>query len=168
MNTALSGNASAGGIVFNSTTEAEQTISGNTICNLSNSNATFEGNIIGLYYNGSNTASSVSRNFIHSLSTASSSTDASLYGIYFNEGNTTLSNNIISLGAGITNGNAFYGIKNAGGGSNANLLFNTVDIEGAAAGETSNTYALSNGGAITRDYQNNIFKNAIATFWSSS
>ena len=152
--------SSAGGLIFNVGTAVIQTISDNSIYNLSNSNATFGGNVIGLYYNGSNTASSVSGNFIHSLSTSSSSTNASLYGICFNEGNTTFSNNIISLGGGITNGNAFYGIKNAGCGTNANLLFNTVDIEGAASGETANTYALSNGGAVTRDYRNNIFTNA--------
>ncbi|MEI7726598.1 MAG: choice-of-anchor Q domain-containing protein [Bacteroidota bacterium] len=157
-NTTGAHTASAGGLIFNVGIAVIQTISGNTIYNLSNSNATFAGNVTGLHYNGSQIPGTISGNFIHSLSTSSSLPGASLYGISIIGGNPDVINNIISLGAGLTNGNAFYGIRNANPDINTNLYFNTVDIEGTATGETGNTYAVSDDG-LSRDYRNNIFKN---------
>ncbi|MEI6684323.1 MAG: LamG-like jellyroll fold domain-containing protein, partial [Bacteroidota bacterium] len=153
-----SANGTVTGIAFGNTSPA-QTITGNTIYNLSNSNPSYTGCVIGLYYMGSTTASVVSRNFIHSLSASSASTSVNIYGIYLNRGTVTCSNNIISLGSGISNGNGFCGIKNTSTLGITNLYFNTVDIEGVTTGETGNTYALSNAGLV-RDYRNNIFNNA--------
>ena len=145
--------------INHTSTDVGLTISGNTIYNLSNTYTSFAGNVIGLYFNGPTSGTnSVSKNFIHSLSATSTSTSVALYGLKLDGGTATYSNNIISLGTGITNGNAIYGIKNASS-VTTNLYYNTVDIEGAVTGETSNTYALSNG-AYSRNYRNNIFNNS--------
>ncbi len=154
-NTSSTNTASVIGINQTSTT-AGQTLTGNTIYNLSNSYASFAGYVIGLFYNGGTTGTnSLSKNFIHSLSANSAS--ASLYGLKIDAGTATYSNNIISLGTGITNGNAICGIQNYG--LNNSLYFNTIDIEGTVTGETSPTYALKNG-LSPRNYRNNIFNNS--------
>jgi len=152
--------ASVGGIVFNYTTAAAQTISANTIYNLSNGYASFAGNVAGLYYNGSTTPSTVSKNFIHSLSVHASSNGANVYGIKIASGATTYSNNIISLGGNTLT--TIYGIYETGALShNNNLYFNTVNIGGTAASGTNNSYALySAANTNTRDFRNNIFSNA--------
>jgi ubiquitin len=140
-------------------TDAGQTITGNTIYNLSNSYNSFVGGVIGINYKGGNSGTNtVSKNFIHSLS--ASSAGAALYGLKIDTGSATFSNNIISLGTGITNGNAIYGIKNGSlAGTTINLYYNTVDIEGTVSGVTGSTYALSNAPFSTRNYRNNIFSN---------
>ena len=94
------------GILQMSIASAAQTVSGNTIYNLSNTYATFRGYVTGIYYEGGSTASAVSGNFIHSLTVSSNS--AYNCGIHVNQGTSTYSNNIISL-AGNTAG-TLYGI----------------------------------------------------------
>ena len=146
------------GIALSSTKAVAQSIKGNTIYNLSNSNATSIGNVYGLYYSGGTIESTVSGNFIHRLS--ANSAGAALYGLKIDAGSATFSNNIISLGTGISNGNAIYGIKNISpGGYAINLYFNTVNIEGSVSGNTEGTYALSNTPPSIRNYRNNIFSN---------
>ena len=156
---------SAAGIVVTVTTTTTQSVTGNTIYNLSNTYASFAGNVIGLYYNGSTMTSTVSGNFIHSLLLNSANSAASIYGIKIDGGSASFSNNIISLGTGISTGYALYGIKLLSAGANTlNLFYNTVFIGGTATSTTSNTYALSNsnGGTNFRTYKNNIFSNSRA------
>ncbi len=152
--------ASVGGIVFNYTSAVAQTISANTIYNLSNTYASFSGNVAGIYYNGSTTASTVSGNFIHSLSVDAASTSANIYGVKINAGATTYSNNIISLGGNTTA--TLYGIYETGAASNNNnLYFNTVYIGGTPTSGALNSYALYSAVTTnTRDFRNNIFDNA--------
>ena len=134
-------------------------ISANTIANLSNSNANASSPVYGINYRGGTTLGTVSGNFIHSLSVAS--LNATIYGIYIADGSATYSNNIISLGSGITNGNSLIGIKMVDGNTGINkMYYNTVDIEGSVVGTTANTYALSNAPSGSRDYRNNIFNNS--------
>jgi hypothetical protein len=137
-----------------------QTITGNTIYNISNPNSGFTNSINGIYYSGGTIASTVSGNFIHSLSVNAGSNGASLYGIKINGGSTTYSNNIVSLG-GNTN-TIIYGINESGSaGNNNNLYFNTVYISGAPTSGSFKSYALySNNYGNTRDFRNNIFYNA--------
>ena len=162
--------ASVIGIGLNSTTAVTQTISGNTIYNLSNTLAAFTGNVIGLYYSGSTTPGTVSKNFIYGLSvTGATSTAASIYGIKINAGATTYSNNIISH-SGSTKTN-IYGIYETGAASNDNsLYFNTVYIGGSvASGATNKSYALYSAVTTnTRIFQNNIFYNARSTVSGAS
>jgi len=145
-------------------TLAGQTISGNTIYNLSNtyssSNAVC---VTGLYYSGPTSGTNtVTKNFIHDLSISSSNTSSVIAGIRTNAGTTTYSNNIINLGGSITTSYAIYGIYETGAASNNNnLYFNTVYIGGTPSGTTSSTYALyNNANTNTRDFRNNILYNA--------
>ncbi|MCX6241674.1 MAG: hypothetical protein NTX43_07720, partial [Bacteroidetes bacterium] len=164
-NTAAINTASVTGIVLNYTTAATQSITGNTIYNLSNTYSSFAGSVIGLYYNGSTTSSAVSGNFIHSMSLNSANSAASIYGIKIDGGSASFSNNIISLGTGISTGYALYGIKLLSADTNTlDLFYNTVYIGGTASSTTSNTYALSNGngGNNFRTYKNNLFSNSRA------
>ncbi|MFZ4592055.1 MAG: beta strand repeat-containing protein, partial [Ignavibacteria bacterium] len=160
--------ASVGGISCDPNfTSAAQTISGNTVYNLSNSYAPFAGNVHGIYYNGSATASTVSGNFIYGLSvTGASSTTANIYGIKIATGTATYSNNIISLGGNTQT--TLYGIYEPG--TSASLYFNTVYIGGTlGSGVTNKSYALYNAAAAgTRNYRNNIFYNERSTTAGSS
>ena len=153
--------ASVIGICQTSTTEG-QSLSNNTVYNLSNNNPYFSGNVCGIYYMGSSTGTNaVNTNYVYGLSAASDS--ATICGIMVAGGEGTYSNNIVSLGSDIPNGNPIYGIKVNAIGSPAttlNMFFNTVSISGTASGLTANTYAFSNIGDITRVYKNNIFSNS--------
>jgi len=138
-----------------------RTVTGNTIYNLSNSYASFAGNVHGIYFTGSTGANVCSGNFIHSLSiTGASSTTASILGINAASGATTYSNNIINLGG--TTKTTLYGIYETGAASNNNSLFhNTVYIGGAPTAGANSSYALwSNASTNTRDFRNNIFSNS--------
>lgn len=151
------------GIAQYSTTAAAQTVTGNTIYNLSNSYASFTGNVVGLYFNGSTTVSNVSKNFISALS--ASSTAAGVYGIRIYGGATTYANNIISMGGTAASPlyGKFYGIYETGAATNNNsLFFNTVYIGGTpVSGASINSYALYSAvNTNTRDFRNNIFCNA--------
>ena len=106
-NTSATNTAAVCGIALTGSTL--KTVTGNIIYNLSNSYATFAGNIIGIYFAGNTGANAVSRNFIRGLSvTGGTSTTASLYGIKIAAGATTYSNNIITLGGNTTT--TIYGI----------------------------------------------------------
>ncbi|MEI7523666.1 MAG: hypothetical protein WCJ95_05025, partial [Mariniphaga sp.] len=164
-NTAADVLASAAGIVFNSSTNAVQTIAGNTITKLSNSYASFGGNVIGLVYLGYSgaTLNAISKNFIHSLSVNSGSTAANLYGIYIRNSATTSSNNIINIGDNTQT--TVYGIYETGStaSNKSNIYFNTIYIGGSPTEGNFNSYALYS--ALTyqsnpRDFRNNIFHNA--------
>ena len=143
---------------------AGQTVSGNTIYDLTNTySSTNAVSVIGLYYSGpTGGTNTVSGNFIHSLSISSSSTSSIISGIRIIAGTTTYSNNIMNLGAGITTGYIIYGFYENGVTSNDNsLYFNTVFIGGTAWGTTSSTYALYNAANTnTRNFRNNILYNA--------
>ncbi len=160
-------NASIIGIVVSSALDGTtQTVSGNTISNLTNINVSAATNIYGIFYLGANTGTNtISGNFIHSFSFSPSNTNigCEMDGIYLYNGLTTTSNNIINLGVGITTGVKIYGIFDASGPTNNNsIYFNSVYIGGTvASGVTSNTSALyNNANTSTRDYRNNIFYNA--------
>jgi hypothetical protein len=151
------------GIALNSNTAAAQTVTGNTIYNLSNTNTSFTGNVTGIYYQGPTTAGTVSKNFIYNLSVSASSTNAWIYGIQIASGVTSYSNNIISLGGDTKT--TICGIYETGAASNNNnLYFNTVYIGGTVASGNNKSYALfSVVTTNTRNFRNNIFFNARST-----
>ncbi len=143
-------------------TAAGQTITGNSISNLINTNtvSTFEGGVIGLYYNGPGSGSNnISNNYIFNLSVSSNSVSSRIYGMQIAAGSSTFFNNIISLGNGITSGNYIFGISDDGSNAN-NLYFNTVYIAGNSPGTTSPTFAMISTNNNTRNYRNNVFSNA--------
>jgi len=133
-------------------------VTGNTIYNLSNTNSSFSGNVVGLLYGGSTVGNTVSGNFIHSLSVSGSSTSASIYGIKIASGATTYSNNIITLTGNTST--TVYGIYETGAANNNNnLYFNTIYIGGN--GSAANSYALYSALVNNvRNFRNNILMNA--------
>ncbi|MCX6276531.1 MAG: hypothetical protein NT004_00360, partial [Bacteroidetes bacterium] len=139
-----------------------QTISGNTIYNLSNSYPEFEGSVIGLYYSGgTDGVNTVSNNFIHSLSvTGTSVYPAAIYGVLLQSGNSTYSNNIISLG-GNTKIDIFGIYENCDATNINSLFYNTVYIGGIPTTDSYSSWAFfSVANTNTRIIKNNIFDNA--------
>ena len=140
-----------------------QTVTGNTIHDLSNTFTSFTGSVVGLYLPlPTSVANAIAQNFIYNLFVPSSS-GANVYGIKINSGSSTYANNIISLGG--STATKFYGIYvNDPGvdGHNTNLFYNTVYLSGIS--NTQPSYALYSAfGAVstsTRDFRNNIFYNA--------
>lgn len=168
-NTAEGANASITGISMSSLANAAQTVSGNTVYNLSNSNSSFAGEVSGISYTGPLTASTVSRNFIHSLSVSGgSSTAAKLYGIRTTAGSTTYSNNIINLGGNTLT--SVYGIyENAPSPNDTKLYFNTVYLSGSISPAGGNSYSLYSGtNNGTKDFRNNVLVNARSTSGASN
>lgn len=142
---------------------AGQTISGNTINNLSvtysSSNAV---NIIGINYAGGTSGTNrVEKNFIHSLSHSSSNVSSSIAGIIISAGASTFANNIISLGSGLLFNHAVTGIfENGAAGNDNSLYFNTVYIGGSPTSGSSNTFGIySNANTNTRNFRNNLIAN---------
>ncbi len=156
--------ASAIGIVQKSNTAGtSQSVNSNTIYNISNSTPTSRVDVYGLYYAGpSSGTNTITGNFIHSLSVSSTNTACDIEGIVLYDGLTTSSDNIISLGTGITTGYKINGILDNSGSTNSNnIYFNTVYIGGSVTGTTSSTSALWNAGNTSAaDYRNNILMNA--------
>lgn len=150
---------SAGGIVAPIYNGSNQTISGNTIYNISNSYSSFTGHVAGIYHYGQSSASSVTGNLIYGLSVSASSTSATIHGIKIGQGSTTYSNNIITLDG--TN-STIYGIYEAGiGSTTSNIYFNTVYLKGSPTSGTHNSACLYNAGtSSTRNFRNNILYNA--------
>ena len=158
-NTSSTNTAAVCGIALTGTTL--KTVSGNTIYNLSNSFATFAGNIIGIYFTGATGTNVVSGNFINSLSvTGSTSVSATVYGIKIAAGATNYYNNIISLGGNTTT--TIYGMYETGAANNNNnLYFNTIYISGTPTSGALNSYALYSAVTTnTRNFRDNIFDNA--------
>jgi hypothetical protein len=140
-----------------------QTISDNTLYNLSNTHASAIGGVYAIYYDGPASGTNlITRNFIHSLDITSSNIGCSMDGIDLISGIVTCSNNIINLGNGITKTYMIYGIWDEGvSGQSNNIYYNTVYISGNPSGTTANTYAYNkNNNAGTSNIRNNIFVNA--------
>jgi len=148
----------------------QKTVSGNTIYNLTNSNASFAGNVIGLYFQGSATGNVVSGNFIHDLFvTGASSTTANIYGIKIGNGGTTYSNNIISLGGNTKT--TIYGMYDIGNYvQDCNMIYNTIYIGGSlVSGTTNKSYCVySDYDGFGNDIRNNIFSNTRSTISGTS
>ncbi len=161
---------SAGGIVAPIYNGNNQTISNNTVYNISNSYSSFTGHVAGIYHYGQSSASSVNSNFIYGLGVSSSSSSASIYGIKIAHGATTYSNNIITLGDNTTAN--LYGIYESGAAyTTSYIYFNTVYMAGSPTSGSINSACLYNadnsGDHSARDFRNNIFFNARSNNGSS-
>jgi hypothetical protein len=152
------------GIGLFSTTAVANTISGNVVHSLSNTNSSFGGCIVGIAYNGGTTASAIKNNFIYNLSVHASSTSGYLHGIFANAGVATYSNNVISLGGDTKT--AIYGIYDTGAASQTcSIFYNTIYLSGTVGSGATNKSAClwNNAASNTRDYRNNIFHNTRTT-----
>ncbi|MEI7660833.1 MAG: hypothetical protein WCK34_01485, partial [Bacteroidota bacterium] len=159
------GNGSAFGIAQKSTTGGStQTVTGNTVFEISNTNPSVHARIDGIFYQGPSTGNNtVSGNFIYNLNLSSSDAGSGIEGIELFSGSVTCANNIINLGTTLSQGYAINGIwDNSGSGNNNNIWFNTAYIGGSiTSGTTSSTAALYNAAnSSTRNYRDNILFNA--------
>ena len=141
-----------------------QSVTGNTVYNLSLTNGSAKMELYGILFSGPTTSNnSVSGNFVHSISLLSSNTGSVMDGILLYNGLNTCANNIVNLGVNVTTGYQVNGIwDESGATNNNNIYFNSVYIGGiVSSGVTSLTSALySNANTSTRDYRNNILYNA--------
>ena len=159
--------ASVAGIIFTSTTP-NQTVSQNTIFNLINTNATAASVVTGIQFTGG-TANIVQRNLIYDLIVASNSATAEVNGIRVAGGTTTYRNNMIRLGAGITNAIGGVASNSSTTGINGfngflgtdNFWHNSIYIEGSPTSGTGASYAFNGTQTVnTRSFRDNIFFNA--------
>ncbi len=163
-NSVLSSDASVIGIE-NNTSSGVQTINGNVISNLSNTYASFQGTVAGIYFNFNNSSlqTNIYGNFIHDLSVNTGSNSASLYGMYIQAYNHTVYNNIVTLGGNTSS--AVYGLYESGSSSyTSKVYYNTVYLGGNVSSGANKSYAFySATNSDTRDFRNNIFTNARST-----
>ncbi|HET6990496.1 MAG TPA: hypothetical protein VFJ43_04190, partial [Bacteroidia bacterium] len=160
-NAGVNGSASVIGILQTSLV-AGQVVSSNTIHNLANTSATAIVSDYGIYYSGPTSGTNIiNGNFIRTLTLSSSSTTSNISGIKADGGSTTISNNIITLGTGVSTGYIINGIyENGAAGNNNNIYFNTVYLAGTQASGSNSAAFYSNANTNTRDIRNNIFDNA--------
>jgi len=151
------------GIVLNSNS-AGNTVGGNTIYNLENTNTTLATDVYGINFHSLNAgASTIEKNKIYNLKTASTNTAANVVGISITRGFTETRNNMISLGNGIANAVSIIGISKTSTGTNTvqlnNFYHNTVLI----TGENVNAAGSTNTAAFRRIRNNNdiVLKNNI-------
>jgi hypothetical protein len=152
------------GIVYATGLTAQQTITGNSIHTIGNTNTTAVAFVYGIYFNGSSSlASTIASNFVANLTNASTNTSASIYGLRLVTGSSYCYNNIIAIYN--TTVVPVYGISESGlASNNSSLYFNTVYIGGSVASTTARSYCLySTGNANTRDFRNNVLWNARST-----
>ncbi|MEP7128407.1 MAG: hypothetical protein ABI729_06045, partial [Chitinophagales bacterium] len=160
-NAGSAASASVVGISNTSCNGFSDVISGNVISNLTNTSASGNTDVRGMYVTGGSGvagALDVKKNWIHSLSVASTSSTAQISGItIFGGVSSTLSNNMISLGSGISTGNVFYGINYTG----SQLLgyYNSVRILGTATSGSGNSHAFYCATTSALTLKNNIFIN---------
>jgi len=158
---------SATGIAVAINNDYAQTVSGNTVYNISNTYASFAGTVAGVYFWAGSTVSSVDKNLIYGLSVSSNNSSSIIDGIKIGGGNTTYSNNIITLGGTITTN--LYGIYESGASGTSNIYFNTVYLGGSPTSGSMNSACLYNAGtSSTRNFRNNIFNNARSNSGSAS
>lgn len=147
------------------TAGTNQTVTGNTVYNLSNTHPTASQVVIGIDYSGPTSGNNVvSGNFVHSLTAVSTNILSEIDGIMLGNGVTTVANNIINLGTSVTTGCKIYGINDNSSASavnNNNIYFNSVYLAGTvSSANTSSTAALWNANNTTiRNYRNNILMN---------
>lgn len=140
-----------------------QSVSRNTVYALNNTHSTNLGFVSGIQISG-NTGNVVDRNFIYRLT--ASSPAANVTGIFIVQGSNTIKNNMIALGAGVSNSVVLVGINDFTGSNN--LYHNTIYIGGnATSGSAQSVCVASLSGAGTHDIRNNIFSNARSTTGSS-
>ncbi|MFN8240600.1 MAG: hypothetical protein U0X39_07590 [Bacteroidales bacterium] len=150
--------------IHQSSATAGQTVSDNTISSLINLNTTPRTDVYGIYFTGPTTGTNtVTRNFIYDLNSASSSIATTLAGIQISATVATISNNIVSIGNGVTGGYVIYGIAdNCTSTDNNSYYHNTLNIGGTVSSATTSStfsiYKLSSNG--TSRYLNNLLINS--------
>ncbi|RZM20489.1 MAG: fibronectin type III domain-containing protein, partial [Pedobacter sp.] len=147
---------------------ANNTLSQNTIFNLANTNTSAATVVTGIQFNGGG-ANVVERNFIYGLTSSTNSTSAEINGIRVAGGTTTYKNNMIALGAGVSNAfggaasnSSTTGINGFNGFLGTDSFWNnSVYIGGTATSGSGASYAFNGTQTTnTRNFRNNVFVNA--------
>lgn len=135
------------------------TISQNTIFNLSNTNTSAVTVVTGIQYTATSGTNIIERNFIYALTAATNSTSAEINGIRVAGGTSTYRNNMIALGAGVSNAITITGINEPSSGTD-NIFHNSIYIGGTATSGSGNSFAFNSlVTSNTRNYRDNIFSN---------
>ncbi|TDH28838.1 hypothetical protein EXU57_01845 [Segetibacter sp. 3557_3] len=143
-------------------------ISGNTIFDLTNSNATNTNTTVNgiVATTSANELLTIAKNRIYNLSIPSTtSLSSAASGILFkgvaNRDTIFVQNNMVSLGIGVQNNIGVYGIQNDAAVSLVSLVYNSVFIGGTAAGSNNSAAFFRNGLGVSSTIQlrNNIFYN---------
>jgi hypothetical protein len=144
-------------IGISATNTVNNTFSQNTIHTLTNTNASAATVVTGIQFNGG-AANIVERNTIYGLTSSTTSASAEINGIRVAGGTTTYRNNMITLGAGVTNSPVISGINEAGGTNN--IWHNSIYVGGTPSAGTANSFAFNSVVTTnTRSFRNNIFVN---------
>ncbi len=144
------------------------TISQNTIHSLTNTNTTAATVVTGIQFTGGS-ANVVERNLIYGLTSATNSASAEINGIRIAGGTSVYRNNMIILGAGVSNAigavaansstSGIVGINEALGTNS--IWHNSIYIGGTATAGSGSSYAFNGVQTLnTRSFRNNIFFNA--------
>jgi trimeric autotransporter adhesin len=150
------------------TATPNHTISQNTIFNLSNTNATAATTVTGIQFTGGG-ANIVQRNNIYGLTSATTSTTAEINGIRVAGGTTIYRNNMIVIGAGVTNAIGAAASNSSTAGINGIMEFlgtnsffhNSVYIGGAPTAGVGASIAFNGAQTVNvRSFRDNIFFNA--------
>jgi hypothetical protein len=154
--------------MMSTTTSTNHTFSQNIIHTLHNLNTSAATVVTGIQFTGGS-ANIVERNLIYNLTSATNSTTAEINGIRIGGGTTTYRNNMIALGAGVSNAiggapsnssvsgivgiNEFLGINN--------IWHNSIYIGGTATAGSGASFAFNGVQTVsTRSFRDNIFFNA--------
>lgn len=142
----------------------------NTIANLSNtySATSVAIQIAGIYLNQSGSGHTVLRNKIYGITLSNTHASAEVNGIRIFQGTMTISNNMISLGTGVTDNNLLIGVNVKGG--TPTLYYNSIVIAGSYGGGTNSaTYAIRFEGNLSgTNLLDNILYNIRSTTSSSN
>lgn len=137
---------------------AGQTVSENTVHTLSETHSTQATRVSGVHFTGTN-SNVIARNRIYGLSNSSTNASAEINGINIAGGTSDYRNNMIAVGAGVSNAIQIAGINEASGTNN--IFHNSIYIGGSPTSGAGNTFAFfSQVTSNTRSFRNNIFVNA--------
>ncbi len=166
--TGTAASASVIGVSINASTY-NHTISQNTIHTLNNSNSSAATIVTGLFFSSASGTNVVERNLIYGLTSSTTSATAEINGIRVNGGTTTYRNNMIAIGAGVSNALGAVAANSSTAGINGineplgtnQFWHNSVYIGGTATAGTGSSFAFNGTQTTnTRSFRNNIFFNA--------
>lgn len=150
------------GIAVDNSAPLTQNINTNTIYAIGNQyNQVTAVLTAGIFFKGGLSQAILSKNHIHTINSSAASGNAEIDGIRISSGNALVSNNIISIGYGVSNGIIFKGIyENATTGPGSLFYHNTVALGGtAASGNSISSAFYSHSNSLASNIRNNIFYN---------
>jgi|APTNR8051073442_1049403.scaffolds.fasta_scaffold04033_1 hypothetical protein len=164
LSTSISNSASLTGIVMICNYQVSNSVTNNTIYNLSNTNPSFTGAVTGIYLFCVATKAHITTNRIYNLSVDPASTSATLRGIIISGGSVASNNNMISLVSSASCN--MYGIYD--GANPSECYYNTIVVSGTQPVESNNSFSILSPFTSTLKYKNNILVNSRTRLGGSS